>query len=198
MAFSDFTFPQVLRDLGLAIRDEDFVSPVPAAAVDPLFQQMLDRYVPLALSINTEKARAEFAIAPVLGEVKRLGGDRVTLFSGVPLDADAARGLSGVLDFVLARSPTQFVLTAPLVTVVEAKNANPATGMGQCIAGMYAARLVNEKAGRPAQVYGVSTTGTEWRFLRLDEHGVAVNPTDLYIDNLGKLLGILLHIVRTA
>ena len=43
----------------------------------------LRRYLPLVLNLNTEKARSEFMIAPILIELKLLFKDRLSLFSGL-------------------------------------------------------------------------------------------------------------------
>ena len=78
----------------------------------------------LALAINTEKARSEFIIAPLLMELRRSLGGTFGLFSGIEFDVDASRGLNGFCDFILTKWPRQLVLTAPLVMIVEAKNDN--------------------------------------------------------------------------
>ncbi len=148
MAFGDFTFPQVLHDLGLSMIEADLFPNVEPVAIRPEFHSHLDFGTKLALAINTEKARSEFIIAPVLLELKRLVGDRLGIFSGVPLEGDAARGLNGICDFLLTMSGRQLVLERPLVAIVEAKNDNVFSGLGQCIAAMFAAHLVNEREGR--------------------------------------------------
>ncbi|MEL6383587.1 MAG: hypothetical protein AAFQ89_14265, partial [Cyanobacteria bacterium J06626_18] len=43
----------------------------------------LEYSVPLALAINTEKARSEMIIAPMLVELKRLLQNQISLFSGI-------------------------------------------------------------------------------------------------------------------
>src|SRR5207244_6241392 len=98
----------------------------------------------LAGAINTEKARSEFAIAPVLFELRRRHHGAFALFSGVELNADPGRGLNGVCDFLISRSPLQHVVGVPILTVVAAKNENLRTGLGQCIAAMVAAQLLNQ------------------------------------------------------
>lgn len=143
MAFRDFTFPQVQHDLGLSVREADLFGHVPPAAVRDEFAVTLNEEATLALAINMEKAKSEFIIAPVLLELRRSLHGGFGLFSGVELDADAARGLNGFCDFILTKTPRQFVLTAPLVAIVEAKNDNLRNGLGQCIAAMVAAQLLN-------------------------------------------------------
>ncbi|OWK47117.1 hypothetical protein [Fimbriiglobus ruber] len=199
MAFGDFKFPKVLKDLGLVFRTEDLFPNVPVLAVEPTVQASLNRSIPLASLNNTEKARSEFVIAPILLELQRLAGNQIALFSGPPLDADPARGLNGVCDFVLARSPSPMLMTAPLVAIVEAKNVDLMGGMGQCIATTYAAKLFNENEGRPTRIaYGVCTTGTEWRFLKHEGNEIVVHPNDVYVDNVGKILGILMHFIQAT
>ena len=68
-------------------------------------------------AIDTEKARSEFVIAPVLGEVRRGLGTRFALFSGIEFDVDSARGLNGYCDFIFSRASIQIILTAPVVAI---------------------------------------------------------------------------------
>jgi hypothetical protein len=199
MAFQNFTFPQVEQTLGLTLSDADLFSEVPPLTPRPDFYALVTEGAGLASAINTEKARSEFVIAPVLFELRHLNLGRIALFSGVELDADAARGLNGVCDFIISKSPRQHVLSAPLITIVEAKNDNLRTGLGQCIAAMVAALLVNQASASPVKtVYGAVTTGSAWKFLRLAGVDVVLDLVEYYIDNLGKILGILNHIVQAG
>jgi hypothetical protein len=199
MAFADFSFPQVQHDLGLTAREADLFASTPALDVRPDFLSQLDLGAAVALAINTEKARSEFIIAPVLLELRRLVGDRLGLFSGVPLEGDPERGLTGVCDFLLTTSGLQLVVTAPLVAVVEAKNDNLLSGLGQCIATVVTARLVNEREGMPGRVvYGAVTTGSAWKFLQLAGVDLTIDRREYYIDNVGKVLGILRAMVLGA
>ena len=121
------------------------------------------------------------------------------LFSGVALDVDPGKGLTGVCDFILTKATRQFILSAPLVTIVEAKNDNLRNGLGQCIAEMYASALYNQQEGSTiAAVWGVVTTGSAWKFLRLENTTVTLDLKEYYIDNIGKILGVLQHIVENA
>ncbi len=199
MAFQNFTFPQVEQDLGLTLADEDLFSPIPAVSVRPDFFARVIEGVNLASAINTEKARSEFVIAPVLFELRRLHPGRLGLFSGIELNADAERGLNGVCDFVITKSPRQHVVSSPLITIVEAKNDNLRSGLGQCIAAMCAAQMLNQAASTHVDaVYGAVTTGSAWKFLRLRGANLTLDLVEYHIDSLGKILGILGHIVETA
>lgn len=199
MAFAEFTFPQVQQALGLAVDEADLFSPLPAVPLREDFVITLTEGAAIALAINTEKAKSEFIIAPVLLELRRLLGGAVGLFSGVALDVDPSKGLTGVCDFILTKATRQFILSAPLVTVVEAKNDNLRNGLGQCIAEMYASALYNQQEGSTiAAVWGVVTTGSAWKFLRLEDTTVTLDLKEYYIDNLGKILGVLQHVVENA
>ena len=153
----------------------------------------------LALAVNTEKAKSEFIIAPLLLELRRSLGDRFALFSGVELAVDPGRGLNGVCDFIITKSARQFILSAPLIAIVEAKNDNLRSGLGQCIAAMCAAQIFNQQSSASIEaVFGAVTTGSAWRFLRLQQAVVTLDVKEYYIDNPGKILGILTHIVQNA
>ncbi len=99
----------------------------------------------------------------------------------------------GYCDYILSRSPEQLTLNAPVVLIKEAKNENIKAGLGQCIAGMIAAQLLNQREGQAiAAIYGAVTTGEIWKFLQLAETTVSIDLTDYYISpNLNKILGIL-------
>lgn len=197
MAFGDFTFPQIQHDLGLTVNEAELFDAASAAVVRPEFQAQLSLATEIALSVNTEKARSEFIIAPVLLELRRIVGDRLGLFSGVSLEGDAARGLNGVCDFLLTTSGRQLVVAAPLVAIVESKNDNLLSGLGQCIAAVVAARMVNEREGSVGRlVYGTVTTGSAWKFLRLEGAKLTIDRREYSIDNVGKVLGIFQAIIQ--
>src|SRR5919201_7119768 len=108
MAFADFAFPQVQQALGLVVNEADLFSLVPAVSLREEFVTALTDSATIALAVNTEKAKSEFIIAPVLLELRRLLGGAVGLFSGVALEVDPSKGLTGVCDFLLTKAPRQF------------------------------------------------------------------------------------------
>lgn len=199
MAFRDFSFADVRQALGLSIRDADFTSKVVPAKPREEFAAQVQEGVELAIRVNTEKARSEFIIALVLMELRRSLDGSFGLFSGIELNVDAARGLNGVCDFILTKSPTQIILTAPLVSIVEAKNDNVHYGYGQCIAQMVAAWEFNQQANTPiSPIYGVVTTGTAWQFMQLRDKEVTIDRREYYVVDLGKIMGILTQMIRGA
>ena len=155
--------------------------------------------VDLALANSTEKAKSEFIIAPVLLELRRSLGPKFVLFSGVDWEVDAERGLAGYCDFLIGRGPSQHILQAPFLAVVEAKNDLIRTGLGQCMAAMFAAWIANERAKIQASaIYGVVSTGAAWQFLKLRGQQVTMDVPEYFIDNLPKIMGILRWIVETS
>jgi hypothetical protein len=176
---------------------EEYFADVPAVKPSDFLNQMLAENIPLAVAISTEKARAELIIAPVLLEARRHVQRRVSLFSGVEFTVDQSQGLNGVCDFLFSLSPEQLTIEAPVVMVVEAKNDNLKLGLGQCMALMVGARLFNQQKGRDIpRVYGVVTTGSLWKFLWLDDAGVALDLREYPISELGRVVGILVSMVR--
>jgi hypothetical protein len=88
----------------------------------------------LATAINTEKARSELIIAPVLLEVRRMLNFQIGFFSGSEFNVDLQAGLSGYCDYILTASKESYEIRTPVVTLAEAKNESIKSGLGQCIA----------------------------------------------------------------
>lgn len=198
MAYHQFTIERVRKEFGFNVADEaDLFVAIEPAEVGPRLLDLLEEYLPLAIGNATEKARSELIVAPVLLEIRRRMGGSIGFFSGVEFNVDEARGLSGVCDFLLSRSPVQLYVAAPVLAVVEAKNDNIKSGLGQCASEMIAVRLFNEREGEgPSSVFGVVTTGTAWRFLRLVGSDLSVDRREYaMIAEAGSILGILLHCV---
>lgn len=197
MSYRDFTLNDIKTKLGLTVHEyEDLFAEIPVFPVSDALQATLQEHVPLALAINTEKARSELIITPVLVEVRRLLNRQISLFSGVDFSIEPEKGLNGVCDFILSRSPEQLSITAPVLLLVEAKNENIKGGIFQCIAAMVAAHIFNEREGNGVDaVYGVVTSGNIWKFLKLSGNDVWVDRPEYYINQVGAILAIMVHIV---
>ena len=197
MAYNRFTIESIRKAFGVKIQgDVSLFETIVPVEPSPMLAQFLERYLPLGSAIGTEKARSEFIIAPILAEVTELTHHTVSLFSGVEFNVDEEKGLTGRCDFILSASEVQYAIEAPVLAVVEAKNENINSGLGQCMAEMIAAQLFNEREGKnPVCVYGAVTTGSVWRFLKLQDDCIYIDKQEYFIDNLKNLLGILLHIV---
>ena len=198
MAYNEFTLSGVARQFRLTVNQtRDLYSHVTPLVVSDVLQAMLVETVPLALVISSEKARSELIIAPVLLELWRITGKRVGLFSGVAFDIDAAAGLNGLCDFILTHAPDQPFVSAPVVMLVEAKNEDMKKGYGQCLAEMVAAQEFNRRDGiGGGSIYGVVTTGNNWRFLQLEGDQAHIDRREYYIENVDQIMGIPRHLAR--
>ena len=193
MSYSDFTLEKIQQSFALKmVEDQDLFSSILEIEISNILKQNLELKVPLALAINTEKARSEFIIAEVLVELKRILNGKISLFSGINLDVDKEKGLNGYCDFIVSQSSEQFFLKAPIITIVEAKNENIPSGIGQCIAEMIAARLFNEQAAQPIErLYGAVTIGNIWKFLKYEQGAVYIDQQEYHISQINKIVGIL-------
>lgn len=198
MAYNKFTIDSVRKTFGIEIISDQGLFPqaVPVAPSDVL-QKFLERYVPLGSAIGTEKARSEFIIAPILAELTELTHHQISLFSGIEFNVDEERGLTGRCDYLLSASSVQYSLVAPVLAVVEAKNENLNVGLGQCMAEMIASQLFNHNEGTPRPViYGAVTTGSVWKFLKLEDTRIYIDTREYFLDSLELILGILVKIVK--
>ena len=197
MPYSEFTYPEVLDRLGLTQHAGDLYGAVAPLAPSDEFARRIRLGATLAVTIGTEKARSEFIIAPILQELLGVVGGSFGLYSGVSFNVDKARSLDGVCDFLLTRVPLQLVVTRPVVAIAEAKNDSLRSGLGQCIAAAVAARDFNAAApSDPEPIHGVVTTGTAWKFLRLDGPALAIDLGEYAVPaELGKVMGILALLV---
>jgi len=159
--------------------------------------EILAENIPLALNINTEKARSEFIIAPVLVEVRKILKRSVSLFSGIEFNVDDKKGLNGYCDFILSKSSNQIFLEFPIICIVEAKNENIKSGYAQCIAEMLAAKIYNdEHSNSTTSILGVVTTGSNWRFLKLENNTVYIDFDEYLISQVEKILGIFVEAIN--
>ena len=193
MPYSQFTIEQIKTKFGITIAEKfGIFSDVTEISYSDFLTQSLQEYLPLALAIDTEKARSELIVMPILAELKRQLPSKISLFSGKDFTVDLEKGLSGFCDFLISGSPEQLVIEAPVIALVEAKNDNIKSGLAQCMAEMIAAQIFNEREGNEIPIiYGVVTTGTNWRFLRLQGQTIEMDLNEYFISQLGKILGIM-------
>lgn len=194
MAYSDFTTLAKVREafeLRLEELNDLFVD-VPEVLPSAYLQSTLSENVSLATAINTEKARAELIIAPVLLEVRRRFNFQIGFFSGSEFNVESETGLTGYCDYILTASKESYEIRTPVITLVEAKNESIKSGLGQCIAEMVAAQIFNQRNGEPiASIYGSVTTGTDWKFLQLTDKTVFIDKRNYFINEVNIILGIL-------
>jgi hypothetical protein len=194
MAYSNFTVGQIKENFGITIVEGKRFLPLTLPTIPPS-QRLLGilEDLPWAIAVGTEKARSEVIITPLLLEVRRVLNQTISVFSGEEFNVDAEIGLNGVCDFLISQSAEQLVLEAPAIILVEAKKADLKLGLGQCMAEMIAAQRFNQSKGRSTStIFGVITSGTQWRFMQLDGIQIILDLQDYSLQPIEELLAILI------
>lgn len=200
MSYREFTLAKVKQDFSLTTFEQSNIfAQSPELTASDLLMNILTYNQPIALGSNSEKARSELIIAPILVDLRRQLKEKINLFSGVDFTVDDTRGLNGICDFIITQSPELLMVTAPVIIVVEAKKENINAGLGQCAAAMVAAQIFNgshepelESPDRQiSTIYGAVTTGSIWQFLKLDANILSIDVSEYYLKDVNKILGIL-------
>lgn len=199
MSYSDFKTVENIKDkFKIPITSgESLFSETEEIEAGDILTEIFEDNIPLALNINTEKARSELIVCPVLVEVRRILNRKVSLFSGIDFNVDDTLGLTGYCDFIMSNSPDQVFLEFPVVCIVEAKNENIKAGYAQCIAEMIAAQIFNERTSTEVcYILGAVTTGSNWKFLKYEGGKVFVDFDEYMISRVNKILGIFVETMK--
>ena len=190
MSYSTFSLEMVRKKFRLTLLLQPLFEAVTPIAPSDFLKTALRRASDLA--VISEKARAEFIVAPTLLEVREILQNAISIYSGVRFDVAPEEGLQGICDFIITRTPPFPTVQAPLMVMVEAKRNIVEEGLGQCAAEMIAAQRVNQEES-PEQkiVYGCVTTGEIWQFLQLNGQELVIDPAKVYIEHIDRVLGIL-------
>ncbi len=177
MAYTQFKkLDQLRKAFGIEdIQQRWVIQPLPAITVSNHLLETLQDAVEEAL--QTEKAKSEYVIAPILKELRRKNPNKFSSFSGYELSVDKERGLTGFCDFILSAVPHKAAITAPIFCLVEAKRDDIEKGWAQCGAEMFAAKLYNQQEGKDRRViYGCVTNAFTWCFLKLEDNTLFIDP----------------------
>ncbi|MEA5537713.1 hypothetical protein VB834_01560 [Limnoraphis robusta Tam1] len=193
MSYSEFSLARAKQEFGLVtLEKRDLFADIPKVEASNLLTETLNYHLPIALGSNSEKARSELIIAPILVDLRRQLKEQISLFSGIDFTVDLTKGLNGICDFIITKSPEILMLTAPVIIVVEAKKENINAGLGQCAAEMVAAQIFNEQAATEIKIiYGAVTTGSIWQFLKLEKQTLSIDLSEYYLNDVNRILGIL-------
>jgi hypothetical protein len=198
MAYIDLTLEEIQAQFQIDFLEQnDLFEQVTPVQPSQLLQDILADNIPLALSSDTEKARSEMIVAPILIELRRIFDRQISLFSGIEFNVDRDRGLNGRCDFIVSKSASLLSMNAPILTLVEAKNDNIKSGIPQCIGEMIAAQIFNAQRNREVScIHGIVTTGSIWKFLKLEQSTVKIELREHFLENLAVLLGILSQMIH--
>jgi hypothetical protein len=111
MAYSDFKLNELVKQFDLTLNENlDSFADIPEVEPSENLKFSLKENASLALDINTEKARSEMIIAPILLEVRRQVNYQVGLFSGSEFNVAPEKGLNGTCDFLMSWSPERLFI----------------------------------------------------------------------------------------
>ena len=151
----------------------------------------------LESGVSNERARAERLVSPVLLELRERNGQAFSIFSRA--HPDTAQNPPGGHSFTCSFSRVQDFITAPVFLVVNTCYRETGEELTPLLQQLIAARRLNELEGHPNQpLYGCSTTGVEWRFLKHEGSDFILGEQRYYLRQLPALLGALQAVVRTA
>ncbi len=198
MAYSDFTFEAAMQKFDLHQKSISLFSQSESVTISEWLKKSLIHGKKLALSSGNEKARSEFIIAPIMIEIEQLFGSQFAIYSGKNLDADKENGLSGECDFIISKGEQTFTIQSPILAIVEAKKADIELGLGQCVAQMVGAKIINERQEKGDVIYGCVTTGEDWQFMKLEDRVVYIDCDRYYINQVEKIVGCLQSILNLS
>lgn len=196
MSYQKFTLATFSEEFAITVESTRIFTP-PFNRVEPSERLQFDIEEGLQMPLLTEKAKSENLITPILREMRRRNGAIFTVFSGYNLTVDKRRKLSGYCDYVLTMQSIPFELRNPIFCIVEAKHEDIESGIGQCAAEMYAARLFNEKNGNRSSdiIHGCVTSAYDWLFLRLEGSTLQIDSQRYVLAKLPELLGALQTVI---
>ena len=99
-SYSNFTIEDI-RSLGLSVIDGVLFEAVDEVAPSSLLLQILE--ASKGVPAQTEKAKSEILINPLINEVRRRNPKKMTYFSGYQFNVDEKRGLKGFCDFIISQ-----------------------------------------------------------------------------------------------
>jgi hypothetical protein len=105
MPYNKFTLKKLISEFKLTLLENVRLFPnIQLISPSDLLLALLDENVPLATAIDTEKARGELIIFPILLEIKRKMDYQISIFSGKEFAVEPERGLNGNPDFLISKS----------------------------------------------------------------------------------------------
>ena len=177
MAYNKFKIADIRDKLHLKVVNNSWLAnDLSAFGRDAVLEGLL--LEAMKLFLGSEKARSEFVVTPVLQALNRKNEDKFTIFSGYEFNIDKKEALNGFCDFILSAPANSFLLEAPAFFIAETKKTDiDDNAIAQCCAEMYAARIFNDRAGKPKNtMYGCATSGFSWAFLKLENDTLYVDP----------------------
>ncbi len=192
-SYSRYTFED-LTNLNLSFQKVSFMPLFEGIEPSNLLSEILK--FNLQIPMDTEIAKMQLIVSPIMNELLRITNNGFTYFSGYQFDVEKELGLKGHCDYLLTLKPKAVFIESPVICLVEAKRDNIDDAIPQCVAEMYAAQIFNKKRGNEVRfTHGIVTSGNDWQVLRLEGNIVSINETKYYLNILPQLLGALKAVI---
>ncbi|MDM8550497.1 hypothetical protein QUF72_10480 [Desulfobacterales bacterium HSG2] len=180
---------EIVAELGYSFSTQEIKLPVSAETDEELIENLRSSYYAVIpkVSVNSETAKRELMIAPVLHGVLRTTDARLNI--EYPVDVDER--LSGLIDYFF-RSKQELI-------VIEAKKGDLEKGFNQLAAEMIAVDKYEENEDSPHILHGAISIGEVWRFAILEresKHLVKDIHTFRFPEDLKDIFSILKGILN--
>ncbi len=195
-SFSHFTYQDLIA-LGIEVEEQALFKTVTIKHKEPTAWLLQTLAIGREIPHETEKAKSELIVVPILMELCSVNDYKFRIFSGYNFEVDKEKGLKGHCDFLLNKSRNVPYINAPVFAVIEAKKGDFEAGVPQLIAQLHAAHIFNTQEKKIVEaLYGTVTIGASWMFVKY-QNGKAYIDTQLYYtDQLPQLLGVFQHILN--
>ncbi len=194
MPYDDFTLERVHEAFGIATSESRLFPTLPRIPAPDWLTKSLERRTQLALL--SEKSRSEFIVVPILLASRELSPITLAIFSGQRLDIDAARGLSGECDFILAAAPPVPPLRAPSPRSSRRRRTTSRTDSASAWRRWWGlACSIRPADAAMCPIYGCVTTGEVWQFLKLVDSLALIDDRRYYLDDIEGILGAIQAII---
>jgi hypothetical protein len=196
MAYSSFrNLKKVTEKFGIKVVNQILFNDADIKLIEPSDWLKTSMEMAEMMGFFSEKERSERLVHPVLAELVKINNAQITLYSGQELNID--KELTGECDYLMTigHKVIDFVST-PLFSVVEAKKQDIEHGTAQCTAQMIGAVRYNKLDGiELPYIYGATTDGQKWRFMKLENQILTIHPTYYYLSDLSKLISVFAYLI---
>jgi hypothetical protein len=197
MAYSSFRNLKKLTDkYSIKVENQSLFNEPAIKMIEPSDWLKTSMEMADMMGFFSEKERSERLVHPVLAELVKINNAQITIYSGQELNVD--KELTGECDYLmtLGHKVIDFIST-PLFSVVEAKRQDIEHGTAQCTAQMLGAVKYNKLDGiELPYIYGATTDGQKWRFMKLENQTLTIHPTYYYSSNLSKLISVCAYLIN--
>ena len=197
MAYSSYkNLKKIIDKFGITVEPNSLFSSDTIKPIEPSNWLKTSMEMSEMLGFCSEKERSERLTNPILTELVKINNDQITLYSGRKLNMN--KDLEGTCDYLITLGHKVIdYFTAPLFSIVQAPKQDISHGIAQCVVQLMGVKMYNENDGiQLPYLYGATTDGQKWRFLKFKDNVVTIHEDYYTLDNLPLLLGVLSHLVN--